>query len=108
MKLAALLTAFCCLATRALADASDVAAETVQAAVDAASISTGRQYDATGPGSEGCIVADFKFPCFVERVHFLEGLIMFGVVLTALLTGLTCLGALNTPTMFEKPKDRTD
>ena len=57
---------------------------------------------------DDCTARDGTKLCFQQRVRFAEGLIVFGVLLTALLLGLTCLSALNTPTRFEKSKNRDE
>lgn len=62
----------------------------------------------SGPESPGCTTIDYTAQCFVERVRFLEGLILFGVLLGATLAALTCMSALNTPTKFQQPKERTE
>jgi hypothetical protein len=61
-----------------------------------------------GPNSVACIKPDPLSKCFQQRVLFFEGLILWGVMLLAALMGTTCLAALNTPTKFPQPKERTE
>jgi hypothetical protein len=63
---------------------------------------------ASGPDSKECITVDYRSKCFMQRVAFLEGLILFGVLMAATLAALTCMSALTTPTKFQQPKERTD
>jgi hypothetical protein len=58
--------------------------------------------------SKNCTEPNPTNICFQERVLFFEGLILWGVLLLAALMGTTCLAALNTPTKFPEPKERTD
>lgn len=60
------------------------------------------------PDSDECIQPLPLNKCFQERVLFFEGLILWGVMLLAALMGTTCLAALNTPTKFPQPKERTE
>lgn len=60
------------------------------------------------PDSLNCTEPNPSNICFKERVLFFEGLILWGVLLLAALGGLTCISALNTPTKFPEPKDRTE
>lgn len=62
----------------------------------------------SGPDSPGCTEINYTAQCFMERVRFLEGLILFGILLGATLAALTCMSALNTPTKFQQPKERMD
>lgn len=60
------------------------------------------------PDSPDCTEINPLNTCFQERVVFFEGLVLFGVLMMAVLSGLTCISALNTPTRFQQPKDRSD
>jgi hypothetical protein len=62
----------------------------------------------TGPYDPACIQPDPTSLCFQQRVNFFEGLILFGVLLSATLCGLTCMSALKTPTKFLQPKERIE
>ena len=60
------------------------------------------------PDDPECIEPLPIHKCFQQRVVFFEGLILWGVLLLAALMGTTCLAALNTPTKFPQPKERTE
>lgn len=62
----------------------------------------------SAPGDLECTDPSPSHKCFQQRVVFFEGLILWGVILLAALMGTTCLAALNTPTKFPQPKERTD
>lgn len=55
-----------------------------------------------GPDSRDCTEASPLHKCIQERV------LLWGVMLLAALMGTTCLAALNTPTKFPQPKERTE
>lgn len=72
-------------------------------AVGAQSVTSGSK-----PDSADCTDINPLHICFQERVLFFEGLVLFGVLMMAVLSGLTCISALNTPTRFQQPKERAD
>ena len=65
-------------------------------------------FEQAGPHSKACTRVNFTEPCFQQRVLFLEGLILMGVLLGATLAALTCMSALNTPSKFQQPKERSE
>lgn len=82
--------------------------ETVEPAPTAETVLPTAPLFASPAATPACTEVDYTSLCFVQRVRFLEGLILFGVLIFTLLGALTCMAALTTPTRFAVAKERSD